>query len=129
MGFLPKGNYVDLAKRYRPYAIDSGLFVSLKDKIAQRPIVASLIGTPFAGLSVLRNKKPASVNYYAKNPESNRRLHPRPEYRSPARLQIARLRPPEHQRLRLAQSGIRSPDSRASSASRSRRLARHEGSV
>ena len=27
MGFLPKGNYVDLAKRYRRYAIDSGLFV------------------------------------------------------------------------------------------------------
>ncbi len=74
MGFLPKGNYVDMAKRYRQYAIDSGLFVSLKDKIAQRPLVANLIGAPFAGLSVLRNKKPGSVNYDAKNPETNRRL-------------------------------------------------------
>jgi hypothetical protein len=74
MEFLPKGNYVDLAKRYRQYAIDSGLWVSLKDKIAQRPVVASLIGTPFVGASVLRNKKPGSVNYDAKNPESNRRL-------------------------------------------------------
>ena len=39
MGFLPKGNYVDLAKRYRRYVMDSGLFVSLKDKIADRPVV------------------------------------------------------------------------------------------
>ena len=74
MVFLPKGNYVDLAKRYRRYAMDSGLFVSLKDKIARRPVVANLIGTPFAGASVLRNKKPGSANYDTKNPESNRRL-------------------------------------------------------
>ena len=74
MEFLPKGNYVDLAKRYRQYAIDAGLWVSLKDKIAARPIVASLIGTPFVGASVLRNKKPGSANYDAGNPESNRRL-------------------------------------------------------
>jgi Family of unknown function (DUF5696) len=74
MEFLPKGGYVDLAKRYRHYAIDAGLFLSLKDKIAQRPVVASLIGTPFTGLSVLRNKKPGSVNYDTKNPATNRRL-------------------------------------------------------
>ncbi len=74
MGFLAKGNYVDLAKRYRRYAIDSGLFVSLKDKIASRPIVANLIGTPFAGASVLRNKKPGSASYDTRNPASNRRL-------------------------------------------------------
>ncbi|HKE24723.1 MAG TPA: DUF5696 domain-containing protein [Bryobacteraceae bacterium] len=72
--FLPKGNYVDLAKRYRQYAIDRGWFVSLKDKMAARPIVANLIGTPFVGASVLRNKKPGSANYDAKNPQSNRRL-------------------------------------------------------
>lgn len=74
MGFLPKGNYVDLAKRYRQYAIDSGLFVSLKDKIASRPVVKNLIGTPFTGASVLRNKKPGSATYDTKNPESNYRL-------------------------------------------------------
>jgi Family of unknown function (DUF5696) len=74
MGFLPKGNYVELAKRYRRYAKDTGLFVSLKDKIASRPVVANLIGTPFAGASVLRNKKPGSANYDTKNPASNRRL-------------------------------------------------------
>jgi hypothetical protein len=74
MVFLSRGGYVELAKRYRAYAIDAGLFVSLRDKIARRPIVANLIGGPFTGLSVLRNKKPGSANYDAKNPESNRRL-------------------------------------------------------
>ena len=39
MCFFPEGNYVDLAKRYRRYAIDTGLFVSLKEKIARKPIV------------------------------------------------------------------------------------------
>lgn len=74
MEFLPKGNYVDLAKRYRQYAIDAGWFHSLRDKIAERPLVANLIGTPFAGLSILRNKKPGSVNYDTKDRASNRRL-------------------------------------------------------
>jgi hypothetical protein len=74
MVLLPKGNYVDLAKPYRQYAIDAGWFVSLKDKIAQRPIVGNRIGTPFSGASVLRNKKLGSVNYDTKNPDSNRRL-------------------------------------------------------
>ncbi|SPE34845.1 hypothetical protein SBA3_2180002 [Candidatus Sulfopaludibacter sp. SbA3] len=74
MGFLPKGGYVDLAKRYRRYVMDSGLFVSLQTKVARKPLVQNLIGTPFIGSSVLRNKKPGSVNYDAKNPDSNRRL-------------------------------------------------------
>ncbi len=74
MGFLPHGNYVDLAKRYRRYVMDSGLFVSLKDKIADRPVVANLIGHPFIGASVLRNKRVGAATYDAKNPESNRRL-------------------------------------------------------
>ena len=73
MAFL-SGNYVALAKRYRSYVMDSGLFVPLKDKMAQRPVVGNLIGTPFAGASVLRNKKPGSANYDAKNPAANRRL-------------------------------------------------------
>jgi hypothetical protein len=74
MGFLPHGNYVDLAKRYRRYVMDSGLFVSLKSKIADRPVVAGLIGHPFIGTSVLRNKRVGAATYDTKNPESNRRL-------------------------------------------------------
>jgi hypothetical protein len=74
MGFLPKGSYVDLCKRYRRYVMDSGLYVSLKDKIASRPVVKSLIGTPFIGASVLRNYKPGGARYDSKNPQNNYRL-------------------------------------------------------
>lgn len=70
-GLLPKGNYVDLCKRYRRYVMDSGLYVSLKDKIAAKPLVSSLIGSPVVGLRVLRNLKPDSANYDAKNPSRN----------------------------------------------------------
>jgi hypothetical protein len=44
MVFLSKGNYVTMAKRYRRHVIESGQFVSLKDKIARNPIVGNLIG-------------------------------------------------------------------------------------
>ena len=54
--------------------MDSGLYVSLKDKIASRPVVNSLIGTPFIGASVLRNLKPGSAKYDTKNPQNNYRL-------------------------------------------------------
>ena len=74
MAFFPKGNYVDLAKRYRQYVMDSGLFVSLRQKIAERPLVSQLIGTPFIGASVLRNRRPGAATYDTKNPDTNRRL-------------------------------------------------------
>jgi len=74
MVFFPKGNYVTMAKRYRAYVKDSGLYVSLKDKIAQRPIVSSLIGVPFTGASVLRNVNPKSTTYDSQHPEKNLRL-------------------------------------------------------
>ncbi len=74
MAFLPKANYVGLAKRYRRYAIESGLFVSLKDKIARNPLVENLIGSPFTGASVLRNVKPGGPRYDTKNPKANYRL-------------------------------------------------------
>jgi hypothetical protein len=71
MGFLPKGNYVSLAKRYRQYSIDTGLFVSLKEKIARSPIVQNLIGTPMAGARVLRNVKEGGPRYDKKDPSKN----------------------------------------------------------
>ncbi len=74
MCFMPKGGYVDLAKRYRRYVMDSGLFVSLKDKIADRPVVKNLIGSPVAGMRVLRNLKPDSARYDAKNPNTSYQL-------------------------------------------------------
>ncbi len=44
---FPKGNYVDLAKRYRRYVIESGHFVPLSEKIARNPGGGqNLIGNP-----------------------------------------------------------------------------------
>ena len=74
MAFLPKGNYVDLAKRYRRYVMDSGLFVSLKEKIARDPLVAHLIGTPMAGARILRNVNPESPRYDKQHPDRNYQL-------------------------------------------------------
>lgn len=74
MDFLPRGNYVNLAKRYRRYVLNTGLFVSLKEKIARNPLVANLIGNPFTGASVLRNLNPDSTRFDKENPERNYRL-------------------------------------------------------
>lgn len=74
MAFLPKGNYVDLAKRYRRYVMDSGQYVPLKDKIARSPVVKNLIGSPFIGLNVLANPKPGTGNYDPKDPKGNYHL-------------------------------------------------------
>jgi len=74
MCFFPQGNYVDLAKRYRRYAMDTGLFVSLRDKIARKPIVQELIATPLIRSGILTNIKPGSFRYDKANPERNYRL-------------------------------------------------------
>ncbi|MCW5982803.1 MAG: hypothetical protein KIT09_32235 [Bryobacteraceae bacterium] len=74
MAFFPKGNYVDLAKRYRRAVIDSGLFVSLNDKVARTPLATNLIGNPFIGAGILRNVKPGGPRYDTKDPKNNYRL-------------------------------------------------------
>src|SRR5262245_35973448 len=71
MCFQPEGNYVTMAKRYRHYVIDNGQFVSLKEKIAQEPLVAELVGTPRMGQRILKNFKPGSHRYKADKPEQN----------------------------------------------------------
>ncbi len=71
MCFFDKGNYVTLAKRYRQYAIDSGLFVSLNEKIARSPIVKQLIGTPMTRLGILTNIKSDSLRYKKDDPAFN----------------------------------------------------------
>ena len=67
MCFFPKGNYVTLAKRYRRYAIDSGLFVSLKEKIARQPLVSQIIGAGHVGVQALRNIRPGAWQYDPEN--------------------------------------------------------------
>ncbi len=74
MAFFDTGNYVDMAKRYRRHAIDSGLFVPLRQKIAQEPRVASLIGTPLTRFSILRNLHPDSARYDRAAPDKNYQL-------------------------------------------------------
>jgi hypothetical protein len=69
--FFADGNYVDLAKRYRRSALESGLFVSLKEKIARTPGVSDLLGTPQMRLSILRNLKSDSDRYDPKDPSKN----------------------------------------------------------
>jgi hypothetical protein len=71
MVFFEDGNYVDLAKRYRRYVMETGLFVSLKEKIARTPAVNELVGTPQTRVSILRNLKPESDRYDTKDPSKN----------------------------------------------------------
>jgi hypothetical protein len=61
--FFDEGNYVTLAKRYRRYAQDTGLFVSLKEKIARTPVLSDLIGRPQTRIGILHNRKPDSDRY------------------------------------------------------------------
>lgn len=71
MVFIDNGNYVDLAKRYRRYVMDTGLFVSLREKIARTRAVADLIGTPQTRVSILRNLSPESDRYDTKDASKN----------------------------------------------------------
>ena len=57
MCFIPEGNYVHMAKRYRKYAIETGLFVPLHEKIAKNPQVKQIIGTPIIRSGILTNYK------------------------------------------------------------------------
>lgn len=57
MCFIAEGNYVDMAKRYRSYVINTGLFVPLTAKIARKPVVKELIGTPILRSGILTDYK------------------------------------------------------------------------
>ena len=65
--FFENGNYVTLAKRYRQYAMDTGLFVSLKEKIARTPALAEVIGAPQTRVGILHNQKTDSDRYSESN--------------------------------------------------------------
>ncbi len=57
MCFIPEGNYVTMAKRYRKYAIETGLFVPLQEKIAKNPQVKQIVGTPIIRSNILTDYK------------------------------------------------------------------------
>jgi len=71
MCFFAKGNYVDMAECYRQYVMNTGLFVSLKEKICRAPEVAKIIGVPQARIRILFNQSPQSDRY---NPANHYRL-------------------------------------------------------
>src|SRR5262249_4889408 len=71
MCFFSNGNYVDMARRYRRHVIDTGLFVSLKEKISRTPVVADLIGAPQTRISILKNMNPESDRYDSKDVSKN----------------------------------------------------------
>ncbi|HLR04750.1 MAG TPA: DUF5696 domain-containing protein [Pyrinomonadaceae bacterium] len=71
MIFFSDGNYVDMARRYRRHVMDTGLFVSLNEKVARTPGVKDLIGTPQTRLGILRNMSPDSDRYDTKDASKN----------------------------------------------------------
>lgn len=74
MSFFTNGNYVTLAKRYRRYVMDTGQFVSLKEKISREPLVQELIGTPHTRLHALTNYRPGGYRFDNVNKENNFRV-------------------------------------------------------
>lgn len=69
--FIDQGNYVQLAKRYRDHVLESGHFVSLREKIARSPLVRKLIGSPVVHTHILYHIQPDSSYYKKDNPAGN----------------------------------------------------------
>lgn len=72
--FIDRGNYVALAKRYRRYAVETGNFVSLKEKISRNPLVGNLIGSPVIHTSILYHIQPDSSYFKKDDPKANHQL-------------------------------------------------------
>jgi hypothetical protein len=72
--FYPNCNYVTMAKRYRRYAIETGLFRSLAEKEAANPKVGELRGTAVVHTSILYHMQPESPYFDAENPAKNHQL-------------------------------------------------------
>ncbi len=66
-----KGNYVDMAKRYRTHVRQTGHFVSLQEKIARTPLLAKLIGSPVVHTGILTHIQPESQYYNKDDPAKN----------------------------------------------------------
>lgn len=72
--FIDSGGYVGLAKRYRRSVVESGRFVSLREKIARNPLVGRLVGAPVVHTSILYHIQPQSSYYDKKDPAKNHQL-------------------------------------------------------
>jgi hypothetical protein len=74
MVFLPKGNYVDMAKVYRQYAKNHGIYVSTAEKAFRKPVLNQVIGTPMTRMGILTNISPQSQLYDTTQPSKNYHL-------------------------------------------------------
>jgi len=72
--FFDKGNYVTMAKRYRRHVLETGHFVSLKEKITRNPLVEKLVGSPVVHTSILYHIQPESSYYHKDEPAKNHQL-------------------------------------------------------
>ena len=72
--FFDKGNYVDMAKRYRQHVKETGHFVSLKEKIARDMLLEKLIGCPIIHTGILSHIQPESRYYHKDDPAKNHQL-------------------------------------------------------
>lgn len=72
--FSGDAGYVGLAKSYRRFVVESGRFVSLREKIARQPLVAKLVGAPVIHTSILYHVQPQSSYYDKKDPAKNHQL-------------------------------------------------------
>jgi hypothetical protein len=69
--FFDEGNYVTMAKRYRRSVLETGHFVSLREKIARNPLVGKLIGSPVVHTGILSHIQPESSYYHKDDPAKN----------------------------------------------------------
>jgi len=56
--------YVDMAKKYRQYKIDSGAIVSLKERVKTNPILKYSVEAPFIRVKLANNKHPKGMDGY-----------------------------------------------------------------
>lgn len=69
--FHDKCDYNTIAKDYRSYLIETGQFVSIKDKIRKNKNIEKMIGTPVLHHRIFTNIQPAS-KFYKKNGENQK---------------------------------------------------------
>lgn len=69
-----EGDYVALAKRYRRHAMETGRFVSLREKVARNPRVGDLVGRPVVHTSILYHIQPESQYFNRTDAAANHQL-------------------------------------------------------
>jgi len=72
--FFEKGDYVEMAARYRSHVIGKGSLVTLREKFARNPIAAGLVGTPVVHTTILSHIQPESSYYKKDDPAANHQL-------------------------------------------------------